>query len=109
MAPAPLRKNEKPLVCFIRLYGVEKRRMRAITKGQRGAHNDVAMAGIRAEMRRLEAAVTSETPPELLAKLAALRDLRIDVAAKLDQLLEEAGHRPAPSPILTVIDGQCRS
>lgn len=60
--PPALRKNQKPLVCFVRLYGDEKRRMMKQTRGRRGAHNDIAFDGILAELTRREtqASMTAE-------------------------------------------------
>lgn len=63
----PLRKAEKPLVVWFRLYGAEKRAMQAVAGKRRGAHNAVALAGTMAEIARLEAAALPVTPAELKA------------------------------------------
>lgn len=89
----PLRKNEKPLVCFLRLYGPEKRRMNALTNKRRGAHNDIAMAGTLSEMRRLE----NEIPgvrPEVAKALAEIEALKIDPLPHLEAIIKDAVESP---------------
>lgn len=62
MADGELKKNQDPLICYIRLYGDDKRRMLALTGGRRGHHNAIALAGTISRMALLEAAASPVSP-----------------------------------------------
>lgn len=67
MGKPPLKKIEKPLVCFLRLYGPAKKRMEAVCKHLSTDHNSVAMAGTLSEIWRLERLPAEVTQEEILA------------------------------------------
>lgn len=54
MGQRSLKKQEKPLIIFLRLYGEAKERMETLCKTFSTDHNSIGMAGTLAEMHRLE-------------------------------------------------------
>jgi CII-binding regulator of phage lambda lysogenization HflD len=87
-APRPNRKSEKPLICFIRLYGTEKKRMENVCRKFSTDHNAVAKAGIGAEIFRLESHVDALTP-EVARVFAEARALGIDIIATLRERIAQ--------------------
>lgn len=84
------RKAEKPIICFVRLYGAEKMRMLAVCRDFSTDHNAVARAGIGAEVLRLErhAEAIDEATAMVIAEARALdidpvTALRAAIAAKV--------------------------
>lgn len=61
-AVPPLKKQQKPLVVWFRLYGQDKAEMQSVAGKRRGAHNAVAMAGTLAEIARLKVKAHGITP-----------------------------------------------
>ncbi len=89
MAPAKrLKKQEKPLVCFLRLYGTAQQRMRGVCKKFSSHHNDVAMAGTMKEILRLEMQA-DEYSPEIAKALAEARALGLDPIAILRERIAQ--------------------
>lgn len=85
---SPLKKQQKALVCFVRLYGTEKKRMENVCRKFSTTHNDVAKAGIGAEIFRLESQVDALSP-DVARVLAEARALGIDPVAALRAKIAE--------------------
>lgn len=79
MAPrsSPPKKQEKPLICFLRLYGTAKLRMLGVCQKFSSHHNEVAMAGTLKEILRLEMQA-DEYSPEVAQAIAEARAHGLD-------------------------------
>jgi hypothetical protein len=99
MPQRPLRKIEKPLVVFLRLYGPAKARMKAVCRRHSTDHNAIGMAGTLAELGRLET-MPAEVSPELIRLATEHRRLGGDPEETLKSAiaaLEDPEVTPAPA------------
>jgi hypothetical protein len=87
MAPR-LKKQEKPLICFLRLYGTAKQRMLGVCEKFSSHHNEIAMAGTMKEILRLELHA-EEIAPEVAKALAEARALGLDPIAILRERIAQ--------------------
>jgi hypothetical protein len=84
----PLKQKEKPLVCFLRLYGTAKQRMVGVCEKFSSHHNEVAMAGTMKEVLRLEMQA-DEYSPEMAKALSEARALGLDPLAILRERIAQ--------------------
>ena len=90
MAPKkadPLKKQQKPIVCFLRLYGTAKKRMEGVCRKYSTDHNSVAMAGTLAEILRLE--MQADVDVEVMKAATEARRLNIDPVATLRERIAQ--------------------
>lgn len=100
MADVALKKIEKPLVCFLRLYGTAKRRMLNVRKKYSTTHNDVAMAGTLTEILRLEMQA-DEFDPNVARAATEARKLGIDPVGAIRNAIAERERDQALSPAVS--------
>lgn len=91
----PLKKQQKPLVVWFRLYGQEKADMQAVAGKRRGAHNAVAHAGTMAEIARLKVKAVGLTPAVAKAVVDFQRLTGLDPVT----FLRDAARRSIPIPL----------
>lgn len=95
MAPRALKKQEKPIVVFLRLYGPAKQRMMRLCRRYSTDHNAIGMAGTLTEMLRLESEVPGVSPAVAKA-LAEIEALKIDPLPHLEAIIKDAVDSPLP-------------
>lgn len=106
--PKFLKKTEKPLVVWFRLYGADKAAMQAVSGKRRGAHNAVAMAGTMAEIARLRAAAAPVSAKEAktieaFKKVTGSTDITPVLAAAMRDYVEREAKGPfvgRPAPVI---------
>ena len=97
MSRATLLKKEQPFTAiYLRIYGEEQARLTRLAGGRRGGHNAIALAGLRAEMERLETLAPGVTLLEAQA-LASARAAGVDPVAALLAATEASLLAEAPS------------
>lgn len=101
-AVTPLKKDEKPLVVFLRIYAANKARLLKVCRHTGLDHNAIGLAGTLAEIERLEQHLLPVTPAELKA-IASFKKVTGDasIVPTLSAAMRDSVLREKSAPVHT--------